>query len=310
MWHEHLRNQVVRFDHEVLTENMRIDAAGMTLPGLAFVGANVTPVRYARTRETLRDGNDNIRLVILKRAASSAPATQLGRDLTVEPGSAVVLSNCDLNAITFTASRSRMLALNLTRKNLRPLLRDFDAVLACAIPSQSGALRLLVRYTEALLAESAPPTPELRQLAIAHIYDLAALAMGATHDASEIASNRGLGAARLREIKSDIAATLWLQSLSVDKIAIRHGVTPRYVQMLFEPEGTTFTEFVRQARLDRAHRILVDPRMGDRNISAIAFDVGFGDLSYFNREFRRRFGQTPSDVRAAGARYGWAIGRR
>jgi AraC-like DNA-binding protein len=70
--------------------------------------------------------------------------------------------------------------------------------------------------------------------------------------------------------------------------------------MLFEHEGTTFTEFVRQARLDRAHRMLVDPRMADRSISAIAFDVGFGDLSYFNREFRRRFGQTPSDVRAAG----------
>jgi AraC-like DNA-binding protein len=49
--------------------------------------------------------------------------------------------------------------------------------------------------------------------------------------------------------------------------------------------------------------MLVDSRMADRSISAIAFDAGFGDLSCFNREFRRRFGQTPSDVRAAGARY-------
>jgi AraC-like DNA-binding protein len=249
----------------------------------------------------LRDGNDNIRLVILKHAASSAPVAHLGRDLTVEPGSAIVLPNCDLNSITFTAPRTQMLSLNLTRKNLRPLLRDFDAVPARTIPSQNDALRLLVKYTEALLAESAPPTPELRRLAIVHIYDLAALAMGATRDASEISSNRGLRAARLREIKSNIAATPWLQGLSVDEIAFRQGVTPRYVQMLFEHEGTTFTEFVRQARLDRAHRMLVDPRMADRSISAIAFDAGFGDLSYFNREFRRRFGQTPSDVRATGA---------
>jgi AraC-like DNA-binding protein len=30
---------------------------------------------------------------------------------------------------------------------------------------------------------------------------------------------------------------------------------------------------------------------------AIAFDVGFGDLSTFNHAFRRRFGMTPSELR-------------
>jgi AraC-like DNA-binding protein len=43
--------------------------------------------------------------------------------------------------------------------------------------------------------------------------------------------------------------------------------------------------------------MLTDTRYADRTISDIAFAVGFGDLSTFNREFRRRFGVTPSDVR-------------
>jgi AraC-like DNA-binding protein len=30
----------------------------------------------------------------------------------------------------------------------------------------------------------------------------------------------------------------------------------------------------------------------------VAFDAGFGDLSYFNRVFRRCYGSTPSEVRA------------
>ena len=32
-------------------------------------------------------------------------------------------------------------------------------------------------------------------------------------------------------------------------------------------------------------------------ISSVAFDVGFGDLSYFNREFRRHYAATPTEIR-------------
>jgi AraC-like DNA-binding protein len=34
-------------------------------------------------------------------------------------------------------------------------------------------------------------------------------------------------------------------------------------------------------------------------ISTLVYSTGFGDLSTFNRAFRRHFGATPSDVRAA-----------
>lgn len=62
-------------------------------------------------------------------------------------------------------------------------------------------------------------------------------------------------------------------------------------------EGVTFSEYVLEHRLMRAHRALNDPRARHQSISAIALGVGFGDLSYFNLTFRRRFGMTPSDVR-------------
>jgi AraC-like DNA-binding protein len=67
--------------------------------------------------------------------------------------------------------------------------------------------------------------------------------------------------------------------------------------MLFEPEGVSFTTYVINQRLARAHRMLCDPLFDHRSISAIALAVGFGDISYFNRTFRRCFGATPSDVR-------------
>jgi AraC-like DNA-binding protein len=45
--------------------------------------------------------------------------------------------------------------------------------------------------------------------------------------------------------------------------------------------------------------MLTDPQLADRSITSVAFDAGFGDLSYFNRVFRRRFGGTPSEIRAS-----------
>jgi AraC-like DNA-binding protein len=38
--------------------------------------------------------------------------------------------------------------------------------------------------------------------------------------------------------------------------------------------------------------------LASRQIGTIAFDIGFSDLSYFNRTFRRAFGVTPSELRA------------
>jgi AraC-like DNA-binding protein len=48
--------------------------------------------------------------------------------------------------------------------------------------------------------------------------------------------------------------------------------------------------------------MLRDSGLAARTISDIAFEAGFSDLSHFNRSFRRRFGESPSDVRVAAMR--------
>jgi AraC-like DNA-binding protein len=144
--------------------------------------------------------------------------------------------------------------------------------------------------------------PDLRQLVVTHMHDLVALALGASRDAAEIANGRGLRAARLHSIKADIRTSLGEQGLSLTAIAARHGVTPRYVQTLFAGEGPTFSQFLLGERLALVHQMLRSPLHVARSTSAIAYDASFGDLSHFNRTFRRRYGATPSDVRAAARR--------
>jgi AraC-like DNA-binding protein len=46
----------------------------------------------------------------------------------------------------------------------------------------------------------------------------------------------------------------------------------------------------------------MDRRYLHLNIAQIIHESGFGDISYFNRAFRRRYNATPSDIRAAARR--------
>ena len=189
----------------------------------------------------------------------------------------------------------------LSRTAIRSLLRDFNLAFVRPITYQGEALALLLAYGDTLVAQP-PTTAELCHMAVAHVFDLTALVLSATRDAVHVANTRGLRAARLNSIKSDIMSNLASDRLSVDKVATRLRISPRYIQMLFHDEETTFSDFVVGQRLARAWRVLADPRFVDRSITSVAFDCGFRDLSYFNRRFRRRFGCTPSDVRLERAR--------
>jgi len=175
-----------------------------------------------------------------------------------------------------------------------------DTASGLPISPETEAVRFLTAYEE--LVRRTPPLekPELRQLVAAHVRDLMALAHGTVSHVNEIAQRRSLRAARLDAIKADILAHLGARALSLEAVAKRQGISPIYVRKLFESEDTSFTQFVLGERLARAHRLLRDPRLTESTIAALALDAGFGDLPYFNRAFRRRYGVTPSDVRPTG----------
>jgi AraC-like DNA-binding protein len=87
--------------------------------------------------------------------------------------------------------------------------------------------------------------------------------------------------------------------LSAAAVAARLGITTRYVHLLLEETGRTFSRLVLEKRLERAAALLRDPRWQQRRIADIAAEAGFSDLSYFSRAFRRAYGRTPSALREA-----------
>jgi AraC-like DNA-binding protein len=271
----------------------RMDMAFRALPDFGLTVGTRSAMTCVRTRQLI--DSDDILVAVVR--SGSGVFEFHGRETQVDAGGATVLRTGGAGRLC-VHSTADMVSYRLAFDRMAPLIADLDAALVRPIPADSEALRLLVSYSGILREEDALAMPEIRSTVTAHLHDLAALAIGATRDAAAVAGSRGVRAARLRAVKADILANIAQPGLTIESVARRQGISSVYVRKLFEQSGTTFTEFILTQRLTRAHRMLGDPRFAGGTISTIAFDAGFGDLSYFNRTFRRRYGLTPSDARA------------
>lgn len=274
----------------VLQEPFCSELRMRALPGASLLSAVNSPARFSRAHAFLADGNDDFGLHI---NSEGGTLTHRGRETTCGPGEAMFVTLAE-PGVMLAPRASRFLCLHIGRTVLAPLVVNPDDALLRRVEPRSEMLRYLLDYVRVALTDRALSNPDLAATAAAHLRDLFALMIGATRDAAHIAEGRGLRAARMQSIKRFIAENLCEHRLGVDQVASRHGISPRSVQRMFEDEGTTFSEYVLDQRLDAAYRALTDAQDRNRTVVQIALDAGFGDLSYFNRRFRRRYGAPPS----------------
>jgi AraC family transcriptional regulator, positive regulator of tynA and feaB len=78
------------------------------------------------------------------------------------------------------------------------------------------------------------------------------------------------------------------------------GVSLRKLQREFRRIEDTPRRKLMSTRLARAHEALRrrSTEVAPRTVSEIAYEHGFNDLSYFYREFRKRYGFAPGDATA------------
>jgi AraC-like DNA-binding protein len=269
-----------------------------TLPGLRLLSGKSSPATYRRN--TSRVIHDDVVLSFGKEV-KHVSARVSGREATIEAGDAYLLP-CGGCASIQVPHEGEFTSVRLPRRALASNVINLHDSYCRRIPRDTPALALLKSYVALLNDDAiALADPTLQHSAVTHVYDLLAKTLGATRDAAVIADRRGVRAARLEMIKEDIARHLTDARLSVHTVAARHDISPRYIQRLFDDSGSTFTEYVIEQRLERAHRLLTDPQLSGRTLTAIAFAAGFNDLSHFQRRFRRRYGAPPSELRAAHA---------
>ncbi len=294
IWREEFGHRFVRLDFEPLGDGpLHYDATFLNLGDTSIATGEISAVSCARTKSMLSDGNSDIVLLIQENELMYAEQGQHERSIAVGEG---LVRRSDEAGRTMLRP-GRFLTLNLPVAQLSERVADIDRLGMAVIYKKNEALNLLAGYCRMIMALPDGGSPLARSVMSKHLLDLASLAVGANRDAWLVAQDRGVRAARRLAAICAIRKNANRPSFRMIELALELKVSESYLRKLFAEISQTFSSLLLETRLVMAREKLNDHRFDGLQISQIAFDSGFGDISYFNRTFYRRFEMTPTDSR-------------
>lgn len=171
-------------------------------------------------------------------------------------------------------------------KTLAPLFETHDSVLL------EGRDRARLN---ALIRRAAKDPEALRALRLIEAIHLFASAASARHVKNHpVLTQDDEVRERLRSyVENNYMRTLTLEGAAREIGTSRSTFCTRFKALM----GTTFVNYVNAVRIQRACSLLSRTPL---SITEIAVSVGFSDLAYFNRQFRRKTNMSPTDWRWGG----------
>lgn len=235
---------------------------------VACIGGGVA--RGVRTRRHLAaDPRPNVDIVFVRGA--DLIFQKDGGEAIGSRQTAIMLAKHEPLEIRATASHVSVASVRVPREKVAELMKFSDDVDLKALDCTGPVAGLLSRYVDLLFQDEGIAE---EPLAAAHVestlVDLIALALGAPRDAQEMASGRGLRAARLQDVCAAIRAGYCDPAFSPHAVAGRIGVSPSYIHKLLHESGGTFMERVLELRLQKARAMLSDRRHDRMKVSDIA----------------------------------------
>lgn len=310
VWRDFLGRKLLRVNIDPLPESrFFIDATLHRLPGLSVVSASSSGAISRRTSELI-DGEDQIVLNIIREGV--CVVTQRGKEVGCGPGAAIAMSATEPCTVLRPAN-ARVLTVSLPRQALAPFMSDSQAAVMRPIPAGSPMLKLLTHYLDTMPVELLQEDAELQQVYVRHTYELLALAMtpGAMNPgamtraamtggaAARSVTDKGLRAARLQAARHHIETHLHEPGLTPLGVAMAVGISLRQLHQLFAGMETSVMRYVLARRLEHARHMLATAAERQHSIADIAFHSGFDSLATFYRVFKKAYGLSPADYRAA-----------
>ncbi len=244
--------------------------------------------RIERTRKgILRDDTEHMFLLMQKEGNTRLEHN--GNYCSLEAGDFVLLDSTKPAELSYKNSFSHFYSAHIPRAGcLRGSVGQFEI----------GKVRRADHPLAEILKETlsrAKKGDEKKQLKSSYLKGLIGIAFGETDNPFEVNcfDNRQN---RFEFIERIIDQNLCESGLSLAWLAKKIGMSTRQLQREFHENGTSFTYTIGNKRLK-----LVSERLNQAvdmnrqiNIALLSFATGFGDVSHFNRMFKKKFDCTPT----------------
>ncbi|MER5478876.1 helix-turn-helix domain-containing protein [Streptomyces sp. NPDC002734] len=260
--------------------------------------ATYSAMTVGRCRRLIRrDDPEVYELVLVTHGGQGVE--QQRRQAQVRPGEMVL---CD-SSLPFTArtavtsSLSGALVLRLPHQLVRLPRSRLRDLLAVPLPVTSGLGKVLAGLLRGLVDEYTSLSPHDVTRTGQSAVDLAGAVLGHFTDTDARLEPDSQRRVLFIKCAALVERHLADPSLSPAAVARALGISLRYLQLVFQDQGTTPSTFILERRLARCRRDLADPALLSVPVHAIGARWGFPRSSEFSRAFRRREGVPPGGYR-------------
>ncbi|MBF6397460.1 helix-turn-helix domain-containing protein [Nocardia cyriacigeorgica] len=263
------------------------------LDGIHFSNVGGGPVAVRRSLRDIRRSDPGY-LKIGFQTAGNAVLVQQGKEIAMQPGDFVLYDTSVPYDLLFEGSFG-MMVMMVPRNSIDISPRRLDAVLMercrpAGGPAFALAAEFLRHLDDLLRTDLLPPQPRVAE---ATLQLICAALDEHFRGISAPGGHAGLYLASRKYINDNLHDV----DLSPAMVAAAHHVSLRTLQSVYQAEGETVMNTIRDRRIERCRRDLADPSMDDQSISAICARYGLHNLSHFSHIFKDRYGMAPREFR-------------
>lgn len=249
-----------------------------------------------RTKSLIGDSaQDYVNVGILSHG--SGVLRQFDREVVTETGS-IVVSDPDVPYAWDFRGESELIFFLFPRRMIGLSSRRLHALAARPLGISEELRELVVGFVRALESNLTEYVPRSATRLLRNAIELFATVVD---EAAASAAGAQEGADRdvplTEQARAYIDVNLGDARLTPQVVADALFISTRHLHGVFESEGTTVAQYIRQRRIDRCRRDLVDRDLSGLSVSDIGARWGFEDASHFSRTFRREEGMPPSAYR-------------